>query len=134
MTSIQINFIRTPNSDGHDDDILDISKISDRQYSLSYRDKTSKNVDPLIVVVNRDDIFEHIETTFDMLSIDVVPFKQVQISAPAFPSIMLNVSSLDMDYIRETVYRVVETTLNNWPTMCHAEHILRRSPRLAAHA
>ena len=128
MSTIQINLIRSPHSNGHDDDIITISRDGEKQYSLSYKDKTSANPVPHTIQLDRDDVFDHLETTFDMLDIDIAPFKQIQILAPTFPSTLLTVSSLRMDEIRETVFRVVENTMNNWPSV--AEY-LRRSPRLA---
>jgi hypothetical protein len=128
MSTIQINLIRSPHGNGHDDDIITISRDGEKQYSLSYKDKTSANPVPHTIQLDRDDVFDHLETTFDMLDIDIAPFKQIQILAPTFPSTLLTVSSLRMDEIRETVFRVVENTMNNWPSV--AEY-LRRSPRLA---
>jgi len=128
MSTIQINLIRSPHSNGHDDDIITISRDGEKQYSLTYKDKTSSNPVPHTIQLDRDDVFDYLETTFDMLDIDIVPFKQIQILAPTFPSTLLTVSSLRTDEIRETVFRVVENTMNNWPSV--AEY-LRRSPRLA---
>ena len=128
MSTIQINLIRSPHGNGHDDDIIAISRDGEKQYSLSYKDKTSTNPVHHTIQLDRDDVFDHLETTFDMLDIDIAPFKQIQILAPTFPSTLLTVSSLRMDEIRETVFRVVENTMNNWPSV--AEY-LRRSPRLA---
>lgn len=128
MSTIQINLIRSPHSNGHDDDIITISRDGEKQYSLTYKDKTSKNPVPHTIQLDRDDVFDYLETTFDMLDIDIAPFKQIQILAPTFPSTLLTVSSLRTDEIRETVFRVVENTMNNWPSV--AEY-LRRSPRLA---
>lgn len=131
MTTIQINLIRTPHGDGHDDDIITISRNGEKQYSLTYKDKTATTPVPHRIQLDRDDVFDHLETTFDMLDIDIAPFKQIQVLAPTFPSTLLNVSSLHMDSIRETVFRAVENTMNNWPTVSTIEY-LRRSPRLAS--
>lgn len=131
MSTIQINLIRTPHGDGHDDDIITIARNGEKQYSLTYKDKTSANSVPHTIQLDRDDVFDHLETTFDMLDIDIAPYKQIQVLAPTFPSILLSVSSLHMDEIRETVFRAVENTMNNWPTVSTLEY-LRRSPRIAA--
>jgi hypothetical protein len=128
MSTIQINLIRSPHSNGHDDDIITISRDGEKQYSLTYKDKTSSNPVPHTIQLDRDDVFDYLETTFDMLDIDIAPFKQIQILAPTFPSTLLTVSSLRTDEIRETVFRVVENTMNNWPSVAG---YLRRSPRLA---
>ena len=130
MSKIQLNFIRSPHGYGDDDDILIISKVGQKQYSLTYTDKTSRTVVPRSIQLNREDVLEYLETTFDMLTIDIVPFKQVQIIAPTFPSTLLSVNSLNNEAIRETVYRAVESTLDNWPT-ADANDCNRRSPRLA---
>jgi hypothetical protein len=130
MSTIQINLIRSPHGNGDDDDVLTISKTGEKQYSLTYTDKTATSVLPRSIQLDRDDVFDHLETTFDMLDIDIAPFKQIQILAPTFPSTLLTVSSLRMDEIRETVFRAVENTMNNWPTASTIEY-LRRSPRLA---
>lgn len=127
MSKIQLNFIRSPHGYGEDDDILIISKIGEKQYSLTYTDKTAKTVIPYSIQLDREEVLEYLETTFDMLTIDIVPFKQIQILAPTFPSTLLSVNSLNNDGIRETVYRVVESTMDN----CPVEETLRRSPRLA---
>ena len=127
MSKIQINFIRSPNGNGDDDDILTISKVGDKQYSLTYTDKTAKTVIPYSIQLDREEVLEYLETTFDMLTIDIAPFKQIQILAPTFPSTLLSVNSLNNDGIRETVYRAVESTMDNYPV----EETLRRSPRLA---
>jgi hypothetical protein len=131
MSTIQINLIRSPHGNGHDDDIIVISKTGEKEYSLSYKDKTAINPVPHSVQLDRDDVFDHLETTFDMLNIDIAPYKQIQILAPAFPSILLHVTSLDRDHIRENIFRVVESTMDNWPSVSVPE-CLRRSPRLAA--
>jgi hypothetical protein len=130
-STIQINLIRTPLGNGHDDDIIVISKTGEKEYNLTYKDKTANNPVPHSVQLDRDDVFDHLETTFDMLNIDIAPYKQIQILAPAFPSILLTVNSLNNEDIRETVYRVVESTMDNWPSVSVPE-CLRRSPRLAA--
>ena len=127
MSKIQLNFIRSPHGYGEDDDILIISKIGEKQYSLTYTDKTARTVIPHSIRLDREEVLEYLETTFDMLTIDIVPFKQIQILAPTFPSTLLSVNSLNNDGIRETVYRVVESTMDN----CPVEETLRRSPRLA---
>lgn len=127
MSKIQINFIRSPHGYGDDDDILTISKIGEKQYCLTYTDKTARTVIPRSIQLDREEVLEYLETTFDMLTIDIVPFKQVQIMAPTFPSTLLSICSLNNDGIRETVYRVVESTMDNYPV----EETLRRSPRLA---
>ena len=127
MSKIQLNFIRSPHGYGDDDDILIISKIGEKQYSLTYTDKTARTVIPHSIRLDREEVLEYLETTFDMLTIDIVPFKQIQILAPTFPSTLLSVNSLNNDGIRETVYRVVESTMDN----CPVEETLRRSPRLA---
>ena len=75
-------------------------------------------------------MFEYLETTFDMLKIDIAPYRQIQILAPTFPSTLLNVTSLNSDDIRDTIFRVVESTMDNWPSVSVPE-CLRRSPRLA---
>jgi hypothetical protein len=132
VSTIQINFIRNPHGDGHDDDILTISKTDSKQYTLSYKDKTAQNPVPHYVHLDRDDVFDHLETTFDMLNIDIAPYKQIQILAPTFPSILLRVDSLSSNEIRDTVFRVVDTTMDNWPApVISAVDNLRRSARLA---
>ncbi len=132
MSTIQINLIRSPHSNGHDDDIIVISKTGEKEYSLSYTDKTALTPEPHIIQLDRDDVFDHLETTFDMLNVDIAPYKQIQILAPTFPSILLYVNSLDNRETRDTIYRVVESTMDNWPSAAvSAPECLRRSPRLA---
>jgi hypothetical protein len=130
MSTIQINLIRSPHGDGDDDDIIVISKTGEKEYSLSYKDKTASNPVPHSIQLDRDDVFDHLETTFDMLNVDIAPYKQIQILAPTFPSILLYVNSLYNHETRDTVFRVVESTMDNWPSVSVPE-CLRRSPRLA---
>ena len=132
MSTIQINLIRSPHGNGDDDDIIVISKTGEKEYSFSYKDKTAMNPVPHSIQLDRDDIFDHLDTTFDMLKLDIAPYKQIQIIAPTFPSILLHVNSLDKDNTRDTIYRVIENTMDNWPKKTTNSVNLRRSPRIAS--
>lgn len=113
---IAIRFCRD-NSDqsGASDDILriDASEDSARTFSVTYTDNDGRirNTSEC----TEEEVFEHLDSIFDLLPIDTDPFEGIQIYAPTFPSVMISTKDLDRARVQNAVYRIVRNTLRNFP-------------------
>lgn len=113
--SINISFIRKVDSSKHDDIFSIVPNDScDRIFNTSYRDGINKirNTNK----VSEYEIYDFLENMFTLLPLDEDPFRFVQITAPSFPPVMLNVEKLSREEVRESVANIVKNTIRNWPS------------------
>lgn len=112
---INICFIRKLDNSAFDDVFSIIpNETCDKMFNISYRDGVNKvrNTN----TVTEYEIYDFVENVFTLLPIDEDPFKTVQITAPSFPSVMLNVEKLGREEVRESIGNVIKNTIRNWPT------------------
>ena len=113
--SLNISFIRKIDNSKHDD-ILSIvpNETCDKIFNTSYRDGINKirNTNQ----ISEYEIYDFLENMFTLLPLDEDPFRFVQITAPSFPPVLLNIEKLSREEVRESIANVVKNTIRNWPT------------------
>jgi hypothetical protein len=113
--SLNISFIRRFDS-SELDDIFSVvpNDECDTVFNVSYRDGINKIRSAN--TVSEHEIYDFLENMFTLLPLDDDPFKVIQITAPSFPPIMLNVNKLSSEEVRDSVANIVKNTVRNWPT------------------
>jgi hypothetical protein len=113
--SLSIVFIRDVVNHANDDVVSIVpSDDSDRLYNVTYRD-SHNNIRNNNTCTDTE-VFDFVENLFNLLPIDEDPFTFVQISAPAFPSILLKINRLEEDTTQDSIMNIVRNTIRNWPS------------------
>lgn len=113
--SISISFIRKVDR-SKSDDVLSIvpNDTCNKMFNVAYRDGLNKirNTN----TISEYEVYDFLENMFTLLPLDEDPFKMVQITAPTFPAVMLQVNQLTREEVRDSIASVVKNTIRNWPT------------------
>ena len=80
------------------DDVIHITNLDDTLFTVRYIDK-EVNL-RYWFEATRDDVIEYMYSIFDMLRIDEEPFDSVQMTLPAFPTIIVRIGSLNEKTVR----------------------------------
>ncbi len=123
--ALNILFIRNVNNNRSDDMIsIRPSKVSNRMYSVIYRDRESHIRNDNIC--SEDEVLDFVHSIFDLLPIDEDPFHHVQLNAPTFPCVMMAVKRLENYTVRDSISSIVKNTMRNWPVAVHDEITVHR--------
>ena len=115
-TSIIIRVLRdNTDQSGASDDVIRItpSEESDRTFDLTYTDHDGRVANT--VTYTENEIYEYVDSLFDLLPADNDPFDGIQIFAPTFPSVLIPVDQLTRPRLQDALYRVIRNTLRNFP-------------------
>ncbi len=113
--SINISFVRKLENSMFDDIFSVVpNDACDKMFNVCYRDGINKI--RCTNTVSEYEIYDFLENMFTLLPLDEDPFRMIQITAPSFPPVMLNVDKLSRDEVRESVSNVVKNTVRNWPS------------------
>ena len=132
FSSIQLNFVRNLSDGGKYDDILRVKKTTNvRLFCVEYEDRTGS-------VRNRSyatesEVLDFVESIFTLVPVDDEPFQCVQMTCPNFPAILLRTCDISKEDIQTAVWRVIRSTLRNWPEdIKHSTAKLRNAPPLSS--
>ena len=112
--SIVIAFIRNVKNHKNDDHLLIKQSKHQNLFNIEYRDNFNNIRNKS--VTTEGEVADMIENFLNLLPNDQDPFSHIQITAPAFPPVMLTVSSLTNYDVRESIHSVVRNTIRNWPS------------------
>jgi|Laugresu1bdmlbsd_1035121.scaffolds.fasta_scaffold59731_1 hypothetical protein len=112
--SLNISFIRKVDNSKMDDIFSVVPNgACDKMFNIAYRDAVNKI--RCTNTVNEYEVYDFLENMFTLLPLDEDPFRMIQITAPSFPPVMLNVDKLSHEEVRESIANVVKNTIRNWP-------------------
>jgi hypothetical protein len=112
--SLNISFIRKVDNSKIDDIFSVVPNYTcDKMFNMSYRDGINKIRSTN--TVTEYDIYDFLENMFTLLPLDEDPFRMIQVTAPSFPPVMLNIDKLSREEVRESVTNIVKNTIRNWP-------------------
>lgn len=115
FSPLEIRFIRDSNT-SLQDDVLSIipNENSSRTYILTYTDHDSRVRNQLEATM--DEITDFVYDAFELLAVDEEPFEYVQLTAPAFPTVLVSSRRLEnSEFVRDSLVRVIRNTLRNYP-------------------
>lgn len=97
------------------DDVLRItpSYTSSALFNVVYTDHYS-NVRNEVEQTARD-VLEFVEDILTLLPLDEDPFKCIQMDAPTFPSVMIDVARLKVETVQKTILDILKRTLSDYP-------------------
>ena len=113
--SLSLLFIRDVKNPKKDDSlIINPHPTSERMFSVVYRDYFNNIKND--IVCNEYEVLDFVDNVCNLLTADQDPFTNVQLTAPAFPTIIIRTPQLHNPAVRESITSVVKNTLRNWPT------------------
>lgn len=116
--SFMIHLLRNVEENKNDDVIRIVP--SDRvsgQFDLIYQDGFNKSCRNRKVSYTYDEVFEYVESLFDLVPVDADPFLSIQFTAPMFPGILIARNDLKNDEIRSSILNVLRRTLLKFPSI-----------------
>ena len=66
-------------------------------------------------IMSAHGITRFFQDVFALVALDSIPFQSVQFNSPLVPSVVFDLSSGAFDKARDTIVRLVDTTILNWP-------------------
>jgi hypothetical protein len=96
---------------GNDDKVM-IRKVNDDEYNIIFWD-TESNIRHKISSVNKDHVFNYLESTLRFMRYDCNPYDKIQVYIPAGPSVLVEPKMTIQ--MREALFDCLETTMDNWP-------------------
>lgn len=115
---ITLRLIRS-NKGPNMDDIIKIKHWDieeDEKYQIQYMDADSDTVNGTIhhssTYLTGEQVDAYMRSLFTLLTRDADPFASLQIQAPGFPSILLDIDELKKERVRQSILDVL-------PVLCH---------------
>jgi len=96
-----------------DDDIIQITKNGDNNYSLNYTDQYAR-VKTATKDLNYTTLFQNLSTLLRLLTVDDEPSASLQMNLPNKPVVLFKIANL-RSQIRDLIYDSVENVIANWP-------------------
>lgn len=110
-----ISFVRSLTNHKNDDSlIIEPSTVSTTLYNITYRDRLNNIRNKSICT--EGEVLDMVDNMCNLLPHDKDPFNYIQLTAPSFPPVLMESTSLSNFDVRESVFSVVRNTLHNWPT------------------
>jgi hypothetical protein len=109
-------YLTRPDKTSKSDDIIKIrpSEDNERLLNVLYLDKDSKK--NYTFDDSWDNVVLYLQRILTVLPYDSDPFKSVQFTLPAYPSVMIKVEDLEYEekYLA-TVFDMMKSVVNGWP-------------------
>jgi hypothetical protein len=119
--------------DSQHDDLMRILKVGENSVRVVYSERSADGVISDTIVLTYFQLIVYLQRIFWMLSIDEDPFQSVQFFLPGFPTVLLQVNTL-----QQNVLRILEMVLSScvmWPTVTRPiEGLYHGAPVAAAAA
>jgi hypothetical protein len=117
--AMEMRFIRRlrdgrADPDSRHDDLMRILKVGENSVRVVYSERSADGVISDTIVLTYFQLIVYLQRIFWMLSIDEDPFQSVQFFLPGYPTILLQVSTL-----QQNVQRILEMVISScvmWPT------------------
>lgn len=108
--SIMVRLLRSDSA--KDDDVIHINPSGDN-YTVRYTDRQNDSKLKMRYL-DYDGVLEYLSNFLRLVSVDELPFKSVQFSLPALPTVVVKPGNLTSQ-TRDLVYDSVEMVLKSWP-------------------
>lgn len=110
-----VHFIRSDAE--NDDDCIRICKASPNFRVHSNLLMNDSEADRLrtVSIMSHHAVVRFVQDVFALVALDSIPFEAVQVSSPLAPAVSFDVKPGCFDKARETLVRLVDTTLSHWP-------------------
>jgi hypothetical protein len=134
--AMEMRFIRRTqdglaDSDSRHDDLMRILKVGENSVRVVYSERSADGVISDTIVLTYFQLIVYLQRIFWMLSIDEDPFQSVQFFVPGYPTVLLQVNTL-----QQNVPRILEMVLSScvmWPTVTRPiEGLYHTAPVAAA--
>jgi hypothetical protein len=111
-----VHFMRNHASE-HEDDCIRISKLGPNFLvtSLILVNDLEATRMRTAAVMSHHGVTRFVQDVFALVALDCIPFQSVQVSAPLAPSVLFDISTGFFEKARETLVRLVDTSLTHWP-------------------
>lgn len=117
--AMEMRFIRRTQDgradpDSRHDDLMRILKVGENSVRVVYSERSADGVISDTIVLTYFQLIVYLQRIFWMLSIDEDPFQSVQFFVPGYPTVLLQVGTL-----QQNVSRILEMVISAcvmWPT------------------
>ena len=115
MIELVVHFVRDE-TEGNDDCIR-ISKSASNFLVCSslLMNATDPSRLRTMATMSHHGVLRFLQDIFTLIALDSIPFDSVQVSCPLAPSMAFNVRAGTLEKGRETLTRLVDTSLTHWP-------------------
>lgn len=126
--AILFQFIRRraggiPEPSSHLDDTLRIQKLGENNLRVTYTERTEDGVICDTTLMTYQRLFHYVWRMFWLLTVDVDPFLQVQLTIPGYPMVLIPVTMLNQNMV--TIMDILMTTCWQWPRAIVVEEARR---------
>jgi hypothetical protein len=115
-----VHFMRSADNEHHDDCIR-ISKHSGNflVHSILLLNEGDNARLRTSAIMSHHAVTRFLQDVFALVALDCIPFESVQLSSPLGPAVVLDVSNGSFEKARDTLVRLVDTSLSHWPDLAH---------------
>ena len=111
--AIQILIIRDSNNNESDDKIAIKYDPMDEQYTVSYLDSNTKSKTVQTLFMDGDTLDQYLNSLFTLLSLDDVPYENIQFNIPGLPTVIYKPSDLSKKKLVEALMTAMPITSGN---------------------
>ena len=112
---MSVHFLRNDNE--RDDDCIRVEKHDSNfhvECTLCMNQPVPKRLHS-VAVMTQHGVTRFLQDVFALIALDSVPFSSVQFNSPIVPSVVFDLDTGAFEKARETIVRLVDTTLSCWP-------------------
>lgn len=112
ISSIMICLLRN-GADSTKDDVIFIRPLDTNCFRVRYQDKSSKKLYEF--TDTWEEVSAYLAQIFAVLPYDDDPYKSVQFTLPAYPTILVNIQKLHNDEFMSKMWCMIESVAKGWP-------------------